>query len=95
MDVTGRERLWKSRQGKASVATANVAVGDPPHGRQRVYTVLRFSLVAVHEGQQVNLFPLEDALVAAKSGQKPPFKKGWWSRPAVSARRSGAFVQRK
>jgi len=54
------------------MATITVAVGDPPYGRQRVYTALRFSLVALHEGHQVNLFLFEDAVFAAKRGQKPP-----------------------
>ena len=49
-----------------------VAVGDPPYGKERVYTALRFSLVALHEGHQVNLFLFEDAVFAAKRGQKPP-----------------------
>ncbi|MCJ7510468.1 MAG: DsrE family protein [Dehalococcoidia bacterium] len=54
------------------MATITVAVGDPPYGKQRVYTALRFSLVALHGGHQVNLFLFEDAVFAAKSGQKPP-----------------------
>ncbi len=54
------------------MATITVAVGDPPYGKERVYTALRFSLVALHEGHQVNLFIFEDAVWAAKRGQKPP-----------------------
>ena len=54
------------------MATITVAVGDPPYGKQRVYTALRFSLVALHEGHQVNLFLFEDAVFAAKRGQNPP-----------------------
>ena len=54
------------------MATITVAVGDPPYGKERVYTALRFSLVALHEGHQVNLFAFEDAVWAAKKGQKPP-----------------------
>jgi tRNA 2-thiouridine synthesizing protein D len=54
------------------MATITVAVGDPPYGKQRVYTALRFSLVALHEGHRVNLFLFEDAVWAAKKGQNPP-----------------------
>jgi len=54
------------------MASITVAVGDPPYGKQRVYTALRFSLVALHEGHEVNLFLFEDAVFAAKKGQKPP-----------------------
>ena len=54
------------------MAIITVAVGDPPYGKERVYTALRFSLVALHEGHQVNLFLFEDAVFAAKRGQKPP-----------------------
>ena len=54
------------------MAIITVAVGDPPYGKQRVYTALRFSLVALHEGHQVNLFLFEDAVFAAKRGQRPP-----------------------
>ncbi len=54
------------------MASITVVVGDPPYGKQRVYTALRFSLVALHEGHQANLFLLEDAVFAAKKGQQPP-----------------------
>lgn len=54
------------------MALITVAVGDPPYGKERVYTALRFSLVALHEGHQVNLFLFEDAVFAAKRGQRPP-----------------------
>jgi uncharacterized protein involved in oxidation of intracellular sulfur len=54
------------------MAVITVAVGDPPYGKERVYTALRFSLVALHEGHQVNLFLFEDAVFAAKRGQRPP-----------------------
>ena len=53
------------------MATITVAVGDPSYGRQRVYTALRFSLVALHQGHQVNLFIFEDAVWMAKKGQRP------------------------
>jgi tRNA 2-thiouridine synthesizing protein D len=54
------------------MATITVVVGDPPYGKERMYTALRFSLVALHEGHQAKLFLLEDAVFAAKSGQQPP-----------------------
>lgn len=54
------------------MAIITVAVGDPPYGKERVYTALRFSLVALHEGHQVNFFLFEDAVFAAKRGQRPP-----------------------
>src|SRR4030067_3146733 len=54
------------------MATITVVVGAPPYGKERVYTALRFSLVALHEGHQVNMFILEDAVFAAKRGQNPP-----------------------
>jgi tRNA 2-thiouridine synthesizing protein D len=54
------------------MAIITVVVGDPPYGKQRVYTALRFSLVALHEGHRVNFFLLEDAVFAAKRGQRPP-----------------------
>ena len=54
------------------MATITVVVGDPPYGKERVYTALRFSLAALHQGHQVNLFILEDAVFAAKRGQRPP-----------------------
>jgi tRNA 2-thiouridine synthesizing protein D len=49
-----------------------VVAGDPPYGKQRVYAALRFSLVALHEGHQANLFLMDDAVFAAKRGQQPP-----------------------
>jgi tRNA 2-thiouridine synthesizing protein D len=54
------------------MATITVVLGDPPYGKQRVYTALRFSLVALHEGHQANLFLVEDGVFAAKTGQQPP-----------------------
>lgn len=54
------------------MATITVVLGDPPYGKQRVYTALRFSLVALHEGHQANLFLVEDGVFAAKRGQQPP-----------------------
>jgi tRNA 2-thiouridine synthesizing protein D len=54
------------------MAVMTVAVGDPPYGKERVYTALRFSVVALHEGHQVNLFLFEDAVFAGKRGQRPP-----------------------
>lgn len=53
------------------MATITVVLGDPPYGKQRVYTALRFSLVALHEGHQANLFLVEDAVFTAKRGQQP------------------------
>lgn len=54
------------------MATITVMAGDAPYGSQRVYTALRFLLVALHEGHNANLFLLEDAVFAAKKGQQPP-----------------------
>jgi tRNA 2-thiouridine synthesizing protein D len=60
------------RQEKVPMATITVIVGDAPYGKQRVYTALRFALVAIHEGHRANLFLMEDAVFAAKRGQQPP-----------------------
>jgi|SRR3990170_326495 len=54
------------------MATITVVVGEPPYGTERVYSALRFTMVALHEGHRVNLFILEDAVFMAKRGQKPP-----------------------
>jgi len=54
------------------MATITVVAGDAPYGKQRVYTALRFLLVALHEGHQANLFLMEDAVFASKRGQRPP-----------------------
>jgi len=53
------------------MASITVVLADPPYGRQRPYTALRFLLVALHEGHQANLFLLEDAVFAAKREQQP------------------------
>ena len=54
------------------MATITVVVGEAPYGSQRVYTALRFSLVALHEEHKANLFLMEDGVFAAKAGQQPP-----------------------
>ena len=53
------------------MASITVVVGDPPYGKQRVYSALRFILSALVKGHSVNLFLLEDAVFLAKKGQKP------------------------
>lgn len=53
------------------MASITVVVGDPPYGKERVYSALRFILAALFEGHSVNLFLLEDAVFLAKKGQKP------------------------
>ncbi|MDI6808550.1 MAG: DsrE family protein [Candidatus Eisenbacteria bacterium] len=53
------------------MATITVIVGEPPYGKERVYTTLRFVLTALHEGHAVNLFLIEDSVLAPKKGQKP------------------------
>jgi tRNA 2-thiouridine synthesizing protein D len=54
------------------MATITVVLADPPYGKQRAYTALRFSLASLHEEHQANLFLLEDGVFAAKRGQQPP-----------------------
>ena len=53
------------------MASITVVVGDPPYGKERVYSALRFVLTALVEGHSVNLFIFEDAVFLAKRGQKP------------------------
>ena len=72
MPADASTHRWTCSRGRNQTAIITVAVGDPPYGKQRVYTALRFSLVALHEGHQVNLFLFEDAVFAAKRGQRPP-----------------------
>ena len=51
--------------------TITVVIGEPPYGKERVYSAFRFALAARFEGHSVNLFLLEDAVFAAKKGQHP------------------------
>ena len=53
------------------MASITVVIGDPPYGKQRAYTALRFILAALYEKHSVNLFLLEDAVFLAKKGQEP------------------------
>jgi tRNA 2-thiouridine synthesizing protein D len=54
------------------MAAITIVVAEAPYGSQRVYTALRLSLVALHEGHTANLFLMEDAVFTAKAGQQPP-----------------------
>jgi sulfur relay (sulfurtransferase) complex TusBCD TusD component (DsrE family) len=54
------------------MASITVVVRDAPYGKEGFYTALRFSLVALHQEHEVNMFLLEDAVFGAKAGQKPP-----------------------
>ncbi len=53
------------------MATITLIVGDPAYGRQRIYTVLRFTQTALSGGDDINIFLLEDAIFSAKKGQRP------------------------
>ncbi|MDZ7261050.1 MAG: DsrE family protein [candidate division KSB1 bacterium] len=54
------------------MASITVVIAEPPYGKERLYTTLRFVLAALADGHPVNLFLLEDAVFAARKGQKPP-----------------------
>ncbi len=54
------------------MSSITVVVGEPPYGKERVYSTLRFVLAALHEGHSVNIFLFEDAVFVPKKGQKPP-----------------------
>lgn len=53
------------------MASITVIAGDPPYGKERLYTTLRFVLAALAGSHKVNLFILEDAAWVAKKGQNP------------------------
>ena len=53
------------------MSTITVLVGEPPYGKERVYSTLRFVLAALHEGHSVNIFLFEDSVLVPKKGQKP------------------------
>ena len=53
------------------MASITVVIADPPYGKQRAYTALRFILAALYEKHSINLFLLEDAVFLAKEGQSP------------------------
>ncbi|MDO8682746.1 MAG: DsrE family protein [Armatimonadota bacterium] len=53
------------------MAKITVLIGEPPYGKERVYTAFRFALAAKFEGHDVNVFMLEDAVWGAKKGQTP------------------------
>ena len=53
------------------MASITVIAGDPPYGKERLYTALRFVMAALAGKHAVNLFILEDAAWVAKKGQNP------------------------
>lgn len=53
------------------MASITLIVGDPAYGKQRMYTVLRFTQTALSGGDEINIFLLEDAIFSAKKGQSP------------------------
>ena len=53
------------------MASITVIAGDPPYGKERLYTTLRFVMAAIAANHKVNLFILEDAAYLAKKGQNP------------------------
>ena len=53
------------------MASITVVVADPPYGKGRLYTTLRFVLAALTANHAVNIFILEDAVFVAKKGQRP------------------------
>lgn len=53
------------------MASITVIAGDPPYGKERLYTALRFVMASLTARHTVNLFILEDAAWVAKKGQNP------------------------
>ncbi len=51
-----------------------IVLNDPPYGTERSYNGLRLagSLVAKHEGTEVDVFLMGDAVACAKAGQSTP-----------------------
>ncbi len=53
------------------MATMTVILGEPPYGKERAYTALRFCLAALHQGHEINMFLFEDAVYLPKKEQRP------------------------
>ncbi len=51
-----------------------IILNDPPYGTERTYNGLRLalSLLGKHEGKDLTVFLMADAVSSAKSGQKTP-----------------------
>lgn len=49
-----------------------IKINKAPYSSEAMYTCMRFALAALSEGHKVNIFLLEDAVVAAKAGQETP-----------------------
>lgn len=49
-----------------------IIINDPPYGTERLYNGLRLAHVLIKRGDEVTVFLMADAVLAAKTGQKTP-----------------------
>lgn len=49
-----------------------IIINDPPYGTERLYNGLRLAHALIKRGDEVTVFLMADAVLAAKSGQKTP-----------------------
>jgi uncharacterized protein involved in oxidation of intracellular sulfur len=47
-------------------------INDPPYGTERLYNGLRLAHALIKHDQEVIVFLMSDAVIAAKTGQKTP-----------------------
>ncbi len=47
-------------------------INDPPYGTERLYNGLRLACALIKNGDEVIVFLMSDAVIAAKTGQKTP-----------------------
>lgn len=49
-----------------------IIINDPPYGTERLYNGLRLAHALIKRGDEVTVFLMADAVLAAKTGQKTP-----------------------
>lgn len=49
-----------------------IIINDPPYGTERLYNGLRLAHALIRRGDDVTVFLMADAVLAAKTGQKTP-----------------------
>ncbi|NPB01458.1 MAG: hypothetical protein GXO28_00930 [Methanopyri archaeon] len=53
------------------MGTITVIISEAPYGKERAYSALRFALTALVEGEEVNIFLIEDGVYVGKKEQDP------------------------
>ena len=71
---------------KEKMKTFTIIIGDGPYTKERPFTMLRFAYTALLEDHKINIFLVEDGILAGKKNQDPTAydNVGKWMKDVIS-----------